>query len=179
MFIRFADGNPNLSTSKICCNDYFTLVISIGGYTVYKYHCTTINSNLPSIVTVKSIIEVFALISGEYGGFGNLVVMYNINPFNTSHSLSPTITFSIEPDLMKFFSKTLSRTGSNSTSISSISKGFPTIKWSIKVWIQFVSCTLGKFKIINIIILQLPKKIQTTKYLKQRYDLAELGLFWP
>lgn len=82
---------------------------------------------LPCIVTVKSIMEVFALISGEYGGFGSFVVIYNMNPFKTSHSLSPTITFSIDPDLIKFFSKTLSRTGSNSISISSIKSGFPKI----------------------------------------------------
>lgn len=49
-------------------------------------------SSSPSIVTVKSIIDVLALISGEYAGFGSLVVMYNINPGITSHSLSPTTT---------------------------------------------------------------------------------------
>lgn len=80
------------------------------------------------MVTVKSIMEVLALISGEYGGFGNLVVIYSMNPLRTSHSLSPTITFSIDPDLMKFFSKTLSNTGSNSISISSIKSGLPKAK---------------------------------------------------
>lgn len=77
------------------------------------------------MVTVKSIIEVFALISGEYGGLGSLVVMYIMNPLRTSHSLSPTNTFSMDPDLMKFFSNTLSNTGSSSMSISSISNGLP------------------------------------------------------
>uniref|UniRef100_A0A2M4D0S6 Putative secreted protein n=1 Tax=Anopheles darlingi TaxID=43151 RepID=A0A2M4D0S6_ANODA len=87
-------------------------------------------SSRPRIVTVKSMIDVLALISGLNGGFGSLVVMYSIKPGITSHSLSPTSTFSIEPDFIKFFSSTLSMTGSSSIPTSSISSGLPSERLS-------------------------------------------------
>ena len=36
------------------------------------------------------------LTSGVYEGLGSLVVTYNINPFITSTSLSPTLTWRVE-----------------------------------------------------------------------------------
>ena len=72
------------------------------------------------------------LTSGVYDGLGSLVVMYRLNPFITSTSLSPTLTFSIVPALMKFFSSTLSRAGSSSSSTSSMSKPLPKDKLSSK-----------------------------------------------
>lgn len=61
-------------------------------------NCTNIwtifldRSSNPCMVTVKSMMDVFALISGLYAGFGSFVVMYNMNPGITSFSLSPTTT---------------------------------------------------------------------------------------
>lgn len=69
------------------------------------------------IVTVKSMMAVRADISGVYEGFGSLVVMISLNPFITSTSLSPTFTLNVEPDFIKFFSRTLSRAGSSSSAI--------------------------------------------------------------
>lgn len=39
------------------------------------------------------MMDVLALISGEYAGLGSLVVIYSINPGITSFSLSPTTTY--------------------------------------------------------------------------------------
>lgn len=105
-------------------------------------------------------MDVLALISGEYAGLGSLVVMYKTNPGITSVSLSPTttyentisswkpardntqipvvVTFSIEPDLMKFFSNTLSITGSSSSPTSSISNGLPSDKQSSKCVLKYL-----------------------------------------
>ena len=82
-------------------------------------------SSNPFIVTVKSIIDVLALTSGVYAGLPSFVVMYNVNSFITSTSLSPTITLKVLPDLMKFFSSTLSSAGSSSSPTSSIMSGRP------------------------------------------------------
>ena len=67
------------------------------------------------MVTVKSMMAVLAEISGVYDGLGSLVVMTSLNPFMTSTSLSPTLTLNVDPDLMKFFSRTLSNAGSSSS----------------------------------------------------------------
>ena len=50
-------------------------------------------SSSPFMVTVKSMMEVRAEISGVYTGLGSLVVMYRPKPSITSHSLSPTFTW--------------------------------------------------------------------------------------
>uniref|UniRef100_A0A183L641 LAGLIDADG_2 domain-containing protein n=1 Tax=Schistosoma curassoni TaxID=6186 RepID=A0A183L641_9TREM len=88
-------------------------------------------SSRPRIVTVKSMIDVLA-ISGVYDGFGNFVVIYRRNPLIISHSLSPIFTLYVEPDLMKFFSKTLSKAGSRSSPTSSMSNGRPSDSESSK-----------------------------------------------
>lgn len=49
----------------------------------------------PFIVTVKSIIDVFALTSGVKAGLASFVVMYSLKELITSTSLSPTFTCEI------------------------------------------------------------------------------------
>lgn len=49
-------------------------------------------SSSPLLVTVKSMMEVRALISGVYEGLGSFVVRYSVKPVNTSTSLSPSFT---------------------------------------------------------------------------------------
>ncbi|KAK2185973.1 hypothetical protein NP493_215g00029 [Ridgeia piscesae] len=101
-------------------------------------------SSSPFIVTVKSMMTVRAEISGVYAGFGSFVVMYNVKPFITSISLSPTFTLYDRPSLMKFFSRMLSRAGSRSSPTSSMRRGRPSERassrcWRKYLWFRFVS----------------------------------------
>ena len=105
-------------------------------------------SSSPFMVTVKSMMDVRAEISGVYDGFGSFVVMYNVKPFMMSHSLSPTLTFNADPTLMKFFSRTLSRAGSRSSATSSSSSGRPSdmesSRWVRKyLWFRDVTCNIS------------------------------------
>ena len=103
-----------------------------------------IHRSLSRYVTREHVGQL-PLTSGVYAGFESFVVIYNTKPFMTSISLSPTLTFKVLPLLMKFFSSTLSRAGSNSSATSSMSSGLPnerqSSRWLRKyLWFNDVIC---------------------------------------
>lgn len=73
----------------------------------------------------------------------------NLNNVTSCQCYVEEFTLYIDPDLMKFFSKTLSSEGSRSSSISSMRSGLPRDKASSKccrkyLWFKDVTCTLRK-----------------------------------
>ena len=70
-------------------------------------------------------------------------------------------TLKVEPDLMKFFSRTLSKAGSNSSPISSIKRGLPrdrlSSRWVLKyLWFKDVTCSSLSFSLFLIQVFPWP-----------------------